>query len=171
MLKKFTEKKYLPIWLISWLAAYLTDRKQRVVSGEIITEWKKVEAGVIQGSVLGPLLFILFIHDINDYMPEGIDIKKYADDILNYIIGHNIPSELPQKIVDAVFQWCNENKMRLNIGKCKTMVISKWPTVAVPAIINETPLETVNKYKYLGIEINNKIEWDLQWNRVRDQTK
>ena len=38
MLKKFTEKKYLPIWLISWLAAYLTDRKQRVVSGEIITE-------------------------------------------------------------------------------------------------------------------------------------
>ena len=61
--------------------------------------------------------------------------------------------------------------MRLNIEKCKTMVISKWSTVAVPAIINLTPLETVYKYKYLGIEINNKIEWGLQWNRVRDQTK
>ena len=74
-------------------------------------------------------------------MPEGIDIENYADDILNYIIGHNVPSDLPQKIVDAVFQWCNENKMRLKIGKCKTMVISKWQTVAVPAIINQTPLK------------------------------
>ena len=45
-----------------------------------------VAAGVIQGSVLGPILFI-FISDINDYMPKGVELEKYADDILNYIIG------------------------------------------------------------------------------------
>ncbi len=54
ILKKFIEKKYLPGWLISWLAAYLINRKQRVVVCDIKTEWKQVEAGVIQGSVLGP---------------------------------------------------------------------------------------------------------------------
>jgi hypothetical protein len=171
MLTKFIKKKYLPDWLISWLAAYLAKRKQRVVVGDIKTEWKQVEAGVIQGSVLGPVLFILFIHDINEYMPENIDIKKYADDILNYIIGKDLSAELPQKIVDAVQRWCIDNKMQLNIGKCKIMMVSKYPTVAPPVYINNTPLEAVVSYKYLGIEINNKIEWDHQWTRVRDQTR
>ena len=56
--------------------------------GEIKAEWKNVEAGVIQGSVIGPILFIIFIHDINDYLPPGIDLVKYADDILSYLIGN-----------------------------------------------------------------------------------
>ena len=75
-------KTIIPVWLISWLAAYLTDRKQRIKAGEITTEWFNVEAGVIQGSVIGPILFILFISDINKYLPEGVELEKYADDIL-----------------------------------------------------------------------------------------
>ena len=88
-----------------WVISYLTDRKQRVVTSQHSTEWLIVEAGVIQGSVIGPILFILFIHDINKVMPPGVDIKKYADDILNYIIGHVISADLPQQIANAVQRW------------------------------------------------------------------
>jgi hypothetical protein len=54
-----------------------------------VSEWKKVEAGVVEGSVLGPVLFLLFIADINSYLPETSNLHKFADDLLNYEIIFN----------------------------------------------------------------------------------
>jgi hypothetical protein len=172
--EKLLEKlqRYLPQWIVSWLAVYLTERRQRVSTSQSTTDWKRVEAGVIQGSVLGPILFILFIYDINEYMPPGVDIRKYADDILNYIITNDIEllAKLPQQIADGVSRWCSVNDMRLNIGKCKIMLITRQPSAAAPVTLDGEPLEVVSSYKYLGIEMNNKNEWDMQWSRVKSQT-
>ena len=159
--------KYLPDWLISWLASYLTERQQRVKVNGFETEWLKVEAGVIQGSVIGPILFILFIVDINDYLPQEADLEKYADDILSYLIG-KFDCSLPQKIADGVLKWCIENKMRLNVKKCKIITLNYTPVQ--PIMINGEPLEEVDSYKYLGIELNNKLNWDQQWTRVKSIT-
>jgi hypothetical protein len=63
---------------------------------------------VIQGSVLGPILFILFIADINDYLTAGAEIEKYADDILAYVISKG---ESGLQISEAVAKWCRINKM------------------------------------------------------------
>jgi hypothetical protein len=116
-------KELLPAWLISWLASYLTERKQRVKIGNIETEWRNVIAGVIQGSVIGPILFILFISDINKFIPVGVELEKYADDILCYILG-KLHRTLPQEVIDGVTKWCEVNRMRLNIKKCKVMTIN-----------------------------------------------
>ena len=116
----------LPEWLISWIASYLIQRQQRVVIGNKPTEWKTVEAGVAQGNVLGLIIFLLFIVDINDILPPELSLQKYADDILTYIIGDKVlENELPQNIVDTVNNWCAKNKMRLNTIKCKMMVVCK----------------------------------------------
>ena len=77
-------QKHLPSWLISWLAVYLTGRKQRVKVAGHTCNWVSVEAGVIQGSILGPILFILFLHDVNNYIPTESELEKYANDILCY---------------------------------------------------------------------------------------
>ena len=95
LLKKL--KNILPEWLISWLAAYLSDRYQRVKTGKTITEWLLVIQGVIQGSVIGPILFILYIYDINKYIPDEAQLKKYADDILAYLLD-DYDRSLPQRI-------------------------------------------------------------------------
>ena len=160
-------KKYLPLWLISWIAAYLNDRKQRVVYNQTKTDWKPVEAGVIQGSVLGPILFLLFIHDINEIIPwhtMGIELEKYADDILAYIIGDSerIHSSIPQQTIEAINSWCTVNGMRLNTSKCKVMTIGNGTIInpMPPLYLNGHALEAVNNYKYLGIEINAQLEWD-----------
>ena len=156
--------KQLPGWLVSWIAAYLSDRKQRVVVNNETTDWKEVEAGVIQGSVLGPIFFILFIADINDELPPNTNLQKYADDILAYIIGRTIPDGLLQEIVDAISRWCIKNKMRLNT---EMMVLSNASDAfAQNVTLNDKSLEIVSTYKYLGIELNNTLDWNKQWDRV-----
>jgi len=77
-------EKLLPNWLTSWIAQYLTRRKKRVKSNKQYSDWLDVEAGVIQGSVLGPILFIIFISDINSNIPPSIELTKYADDLGTY---------------------------------------------------------------------------------------
>jgi ribonuclease P/MRP protein subunit RPP40 len=68
--------KLLSKWITTWIAEYLFGRKQRAKANGTVSEWKNVEAGVIQGSVLGPVLFLLFIADINSYLPETTNLQK-----------------------------------------------------------------------------------------------
>lgn len=132
--------KILPPWLVRWITCYLSNRTQRVQIGELSTPWKRVEAGVVQGSVLGPVLFLIFIADLNDYLPDGSSIEKYADDIISYIIGAATTTNLPQQIADAVQKWCNDNQMRLNTSKCKVMHFKPKKTEPPLSIVIGTPL-------------------------------
>ena len=173
LLDKLLRKGYLKPWLVSWIAAYLTNRKQRVATATTKTDWKPVEAGVVQGSVLGPILFILFILDINDYLPKGFDLLKYADDILAYITGKAIYTDLPQQIVDGVNKWCAENGMRLNTSKCKVMQIKNSNITDSPPTLNigGQALEVVDHYKYLGINMHDDLKWEKQWQVTHKKIK
>ena len=70
--------------MLTWFSDYLTDRKQRVVLPGVNSSWTSVKAGVSQGSILGPLLFLLYINDI--VVDINSSIKLYADDTSLYII-------------------------------------------------------------------------------------
>ena len=86
-------------WLPYWIDEYLSDRVQRIRVGEITIKWNKEEVGVVQVSVLGSILFILFIHEINKYLPLECVLIKYFDNILAYILGRYF-SNLHQKIAN-----------------------------------------------------------------------
>ena len=95
--------------------------------------------------MLGPVLFLLFISDINGYMPNGVNLLKFADDILAYILG-DFNIDLPQSIIDSAQAWCTANKMRLNTTKCKLLffgLVNPRPLV----VLNGTPFEYVESYK------------------------
>lgn len=173
LLTKLQSKRLLPDWLLSWIAAYLSHRWQRVTIDSDSNAARRIRAGVIQGSVLGPVLFLLFIADIDEFILRAVPncaLLKYADDILAYVCGKNIDS-LPQAIVDAVNEWCRINKMKLNTTKCKVIAI-RCPPADRPLIrLNNTALEYVESYKYLGIEINTKMSADMQWDRVLSRVK
>ena len=107
-------EKYLPRWLTTWIAKYLTNRRQRVKTPNHETDWKNVEAGVIQGSVLGPILFIIFISDLNEHIPKNIKAPKYADDIIAYDIHNKTEQSNIQKAADGVNEWSDLNRMILS---------------------------------------------------------
>jgi len=151
--------KYLPPMTTRWISSYLHGRKQRVKVGDHVSTWSDVKAGVIQGSVLGPTLFILFIADLNVRIPKGVKAPKYADDILAW----SIIKKLVQKAADRIQEWTRENKMVLNKKKTVRMTVGKGDQ---PLYIEGDELTKVEQYKYLGVQINDQLDADAQWKHV-----
>jgi Reverse transcriptase (RNA-dependent DNA polymerase) len=111
--------------MLKWLEAFLSGRRQRVVLGGATSEWEKVTSGVPQGSVLGPLLFVIYINDL----PDAIKLpsKLYADDskVMCDLRKDNArdDAERLQADINRIVEWCDTWLMRLNFDKCKVMHI------------------------------------------------
>ena len=108
--------------LLEWLSDFLIGRSQRVVMGDIVSEFKPVTSGVPQGSVLGPTLFIVFINDLPDNLGHCL---LYADDTKIFKILRDLSDNSLQDEIDALQKWCTSWKMSLNCKKCKVMHFGK----------------------------------------------
>ena len=149
--------------LISWITDYLTNRHQSVVlNGETSTPLPVI-SGVPQGSVLGPLLFLIYINDINDLsLSAGSKLVLYADDILLYrpILSGN-DYALLQQDVDVLGVWSLLSHLSFNTTKCKTMVLSckRLKTTPSQIFLLGSQLERVESFKYLGLLIKCDLTW------------
>ena len=112
--------------LLSWFKSYLTGRQQRVVIDGSFSEWLPVTSGVPQGSILGPIMFLVYINDAPDYICPSSTIALFADDsklsraIIQLGCGNNL-----QKGLDGFHKWSRDWSMDFNGIKCKVMHISK----------------------------------------------
>ena len=106
--------------LLEWFKSFLLDRRQRVVLGDSESDRGEVLSGVPQGSVLGPLLFVLYINDLPDSVE--CECKLYADDSkLISVVRNGIEGLGMQSNIDSVTNWTKDWLMRLNASKCKVM--------------------------------------------------
>lgn len=109
---------------VRWIQNWLSDRTQRVVINGCTSNWKNVSSGVPQGSVLGPVLFNVFINDLD----EGIEGKliKFADDTkLGDVANTKQDRDRIQKDLDKLQQWAETNRMVFNREKCKILHLGK----------------------------------------------
>ena len=141
---------------LSWITSYLTNRKQHVVVGGESSLDTPVLSGVPQGSVLGLLLFLIYIDDVSDVLlSDGSTLNIYADDMLLYKPVKSIEDiHHLQMDIDRISGWVDCNNLTLNPNKCKTMIISrKWNSVKPHAqfTLNSSPLAQVETFKYLGL--------------------
>ena len=112
--------------ILAWVEAWLSGRKQRVVLNGKTSEWEAVLSGVPQGSVLGPVLFILFINDIDDATSPSAALWKFADDTKSVQIIHSeAEQEVMQSDINALQKWAEDWQMEFNSDKCKVMHIGK----------------------------------------------
>jgi hypothetical protein len=110
--------------ILEWVKNWLTGRRQKVGVNQIYSDWEYVISGVPQGSVLGPLLFLIYINDLD----VGIDSKllKFADDTkLNRGVATEQEVEIMRKDLQTIFQWSVDWQMLFNADKCSVLHMGK----------------------------------------------
>ena len=140
------------ISIINWIEQWLTDRRQRVVVDGEVSNWKPVLSGVPQGSVLGPILFLIYINDLE----EGVTSKilTFADDtkLFRKIKGNGDKQQL-QDDIDKLIKWSEKWQMLFNFQKCKCLHAGHGNT-GVNYEMGGTMLCKTVKEKDLGVTMN-----------------
>ena len=142
----------------------MCNRLQLVKVGNIQSDILPINSGVPQGSILGPLLFLIYINDIAFLHPD-LNIDLYADDSTLFESGFDIfkIEEKLQSDLDNISNWCINNNMSLHPQKSKCMLISskhrKKVTRQLALKLNDTNLENVTIHKVLGVYIDNTLSW------------
>ena len=152
---------------LEWINAFLCFRQQRVVVNGVKSDWAPVVSGVPQGTVLGPLLFSLYINDI----PVGIDsqIRLLADDCVCYREIKTVEDTLKlQKDIDLLGSWARKRGMRFQPVKCNMMQLTNKRINKIEAsyTLEGTVLENVDSIKYLGVTITNDLKWNTHINNI-----
>ena len=141
------------LWLL--LKSYLSGRKQAVRVVECISAIIAVTSGFHQGSLLGPLLFLILINDIPEVC-ESNEILLCADDAK---MLKSSSQALFQLDVDSLVEWCSDNSMVLNATKCCVLSIGRHGSPDITMILGASVQWTV-KQKDLGIIVDEKLSWD-----------
>ena len=141
------------------IRSYLSNRQQRVKINSSFSDWKEIKIGVPQGSVLGPLLFNVFINDIF-WFTNRTKICNYADDTTIFACHPDLDNIIKQLEEDStvIVKWFSDNFLKLNDDKCHLMIFGGKSTEATVTIgnskINESDYE-----KLLGVTFDKKLNF------------
>ena len=149
---------------LEWFASYLRNRKQQTSCENNLSEALPVTFGVPQGSILGPLLFLVYINELPAVI-EHSEVSLYADDTVLYCFSkepHQLESKLNADLYN-VAMWLKANKLTLNLTKTKSMLIGsnrKLVNISPMSLfIFDCKLDSVSTFRYLGIKLASDFTW------------
>ena len=158
--------------LLKWFESYLAGRCQRVVIKGVKSDIKFLNAGVPQGSILGPLLFLLYINDITDVV--STNIRLYADDSSIFTVGKDsekIAQELNSDL-EQISKWAH--MWRVNFNAKKTISITfttRKLDHIVPLYLNNTRIVEKTSHKHLGCTLQSTGKWTMHVDDILNKCK
>ena len=152
---------------LSWCTNYLKNRSQKTLANGTMSAKGNVSCGVPQGSVLGPMFFILYVNDMQ-FAVRDANVQLYADDTVIHVSNED-PIRAVAKLqpaMDGFLKWCTANKLTLNASKTKLMVFGTRSKVKkarqVRVYVAGTQLQIVPTYKYLGLTLDSTLSFNCQ---------
>ena len=167
ILLKKAEKYGIAGQVLAWLRNYLNDRSQCTLANNIISTTEPISCGVPQGSVCGPLLFLIYINDLSGVL-ESCKVSLYADDTVIYVVHKNLQEALIflQNDLNRLVEWCTDNKEPINSKKTKYCVygmranVKRSKSFDTILSLNNTVLDRVSSYKYLGFILDEHLNFN-----------
>jgi len=152
--------------ILTWIQNFLSNRHQQVILEGSFSESQAVKSGVPQGTILAPLLFLIYINDLP--LSINANIGLYADDTILYSIIHSISDcHALQEDLNTLSQWATRTDMYFNPDKSVYMRITrKHNPVLYNYTIDNTAIQQVSSTKYLGITISNDLTWSTHINNI-----
>ena len=148
--------------VLKWFTSYLSGRRQRVILNGQSSDWAQVEAGVPQGSILGPLLFLLYINDIVKNI--GCSIRLFADDTSLYIIVETPDQAAHVLNVDlqTISNWAIDWLVDFHAKKTMAMTVSRKlnPVLHPPLFLNNTRIKETATHKHLCLTFSSTCNWN-----------
>lgn len=156
---------------------YLTDRTQVTVINSVSSETSRIRCGVPQGSILGPLLFLLYINDLPNCDLLS-DVRMCADDT-NLTFASNDPEELFSSLthdLSNLKQWLDSNRLSLNVLKTKCLFTgTRYKISSLPSepciYLHGHLIERVNSYKCLGVQVDQTLSWEAHISKVASKIR
>lgn len=149
--------------IIDWFSSYLRNRQQRVCIRGQSSSWRNTNAGVPQGSILGPILFLLFINDIVNVIKSSK--RLFADDTIIYkIVENNYANLVALELnldLENIPDWATDWRVDFNPLKTKSLIISKkrLKTTHPALFMKQTRIDEVTQHKHLGIVFSEDLSW------------
>ena len=147
-----------------WFRSYLSNRFQLTAVGDVQSTLRPIQVGVPQGSILGPLLFLVYINDLPECL-EHCEVALYADDTVIYFSSSCV-TEIEifiNRDLSKLSSWFSTNRLTLNVSKSKFILIGSPKKLStcndVNVVIDDSPLECTDTFKYLGVTINKTMTW------------
>ena len=147
-----------------WFESYLSNRKQYITNDGCKSDLMTIRCGVPQGSILGPLLFILYVNDICN-VSEQLKLILFADDTSVFMSNTDL-NVLQQKFtteLNKLVNWLEINRLVLNIKKTNFMIFSNKKNINVDSVsikIKNIPIQHVSHVKFLGVTIDENLSWN-----------
>ena len=157
---------------LEWFKSYLTGRMQCVSFEGRVSDFLPVYSGVPQGSILGPLIFCMYINDMSNLpFHPNTHLSLYADDtaIFSPGFGGNSVQKQLQKDINVLSKWFRENGMIVNTDKTKVMLFTSRKnkrSLDIEISMNGEKLQNVTKFKYLGVVVDHNLDWSSHINEV-----
>lgn len=144
-----------------WLTDYFTDRAQFTVVNGTTSSTQHVTYGVLQGSVLGPILFSIFCNDLPNIATEDDNLYMYADDTTIFTIGLTMDIAVNKMhiILHRMFHWCIENRRTAHPHKCEYMILRRSSFVGPMAAVRfgTSSIKQVSHTRCLVVELDDRL--------------